>query len=114
MELGLQSVHDKTALAINRGHTFADFLDGYHALRDAVPRARIGVHLIDGLPGEDFDMMLETAKTVAALRPNEIKFHLLHVVAGTRLGAMYERGEYTPITAPCLNMAYAVIETPTE
>ena len=98
VELGLQSIHDKTALAINRGHTFSDFLDGYHALRRAVPRARIGVHLIDGLPGEDFDMMLETAKTVAALQPNEIKFHLLHVVAGTRLGAMYEAGEYAPLS----------------
>lgn len=98
VELGLQSIHDKTALAINRGHTYSDFLAGYEALRTSVPRARIGIHLIDGLPDEDADMMLDTAKAVAALMPDEIKFHLLHVVAGTRLATLYEAGEYTPLT----------------
>ena len=98
VELGLQSIHDVTAAAINRGHTFSDFVSGYASLRRAVPRARIGVHLIDGLPGEDFDMMLASARAVAGLMPDEIKFHLLHVVKGTRLAAMYEAGEYTPLS----------------
>ena len=98
VELGLQSVHDATAARINRGHTFSDFAQGYRALRREVPRARIGIHLIDGLPGEDAEMMLKTAKTVAGLMPDEIKFHLLHVVSGTRLATIYEAGKYTPLT----------------
>lgn len=43
------------------------------------------IHLINGLPGEDKDMMLESAKTVAALRPHCLKLHLLHVIRGTRM-----------------------------
>jgi radical SAM protein (TIGR01212 family) len=98
VELGLQSVHDETARLVGRGHTFSDFLGGYSALREAVPRARIGVHLINGLPGEDADMMLESVKQVAKLRPDEVKLHLLHVLSGTRLAALYESGKYEPLT----------------
>ena len=97
VELGLQSIHDETAERIRRGHRYADFLCGYTALREMVPRARISVHLIDGLPGEDADMMLETARTVGALLPDEIKFHLLHVLAGTPLAAWYKEGRYAPL-----------------
>ena len=100
VELGLQSIHDKTAMLINRGHTYSDFVKGYEAIRKAVPRARIGIHLIDGLPDETFEMMLETAGTVARMMPDEIKFHLLHVVAGTRLAKLYENGAYTPLSLP--------------
>ena len=97
VELGLQSIFDETAARINRGHSFSDFLSGYRALRAAVPRARISVHLINGLPGENADMMLRSAETVAALCPDEIKFHLLHVLEGTPLAGLYRSGEYTPM-----------------
>lgn len=97
VELGLQSIFDETAARINRGHSFSDFLSGYRALRAEVPLARISVHLINGLPGEGADMMLKSAETVAALRPDEIKFHLLHVLEGTPLAELYRRGEYTPM-----------------
>ena len=97
IELGLQSVHDETARRINRGHTYADFLEGYNKLR-AHPKIRVCVHLIDGLPGEDADMMAESAVTIGRLHPDEIKFHLLHVLRGTRLCEMYEQGLYTPLT----------------
>ncbi len=97
VELGLQSVSDQTAVRINRGHTYADFLKGYEALRCQVPRARLAVHLINGLPGEDEAQMMENARTVAALCPDEIKLHLLHVLRGTRLAALYENGAYRPM-----------------
>ena len=42
--------------------------------------------------------MLETVKKVAALKPDQVKIHLLHVIRGTRLADMYERGEYMPLT----------------
>jgi radical SAM protein (TIGR01212 family) len=98
VELGLQSIHDATARRINRGHTYADFCAGYTALRAAAPRARISVHLINGLPGENANMMHESAAAVAALGVDEVKLHLLHVLAGTPLAALYERGEYVPLS----------------
>ena len=56
------------------------------------------VHLIDGLPGETTDMMLESAKAVAKLNPHCVKLHLLHVLKNTRLADMYARGEFELMT----------------
>mgnify|MGYP005805581767 FL=1 len=83
VELGLQSIFDSTGERINRCHTYAEFLEGYNKLADR--GINVCIHLINGLPGEDKDMMLESAKTVAALRPHCLKLHLLHVIRGTRM-----------------------------
>ena len=98
VELGLQSSNDQTAARIGRGHNFATFVQGYRALRAASDRIRIGVHLILGLPGEGEEEMRKTARDVAALHPNEVKLHLLHVLRGTPLARMYESGAYTPLS----------------
>lgn len=92
VELGLQTVHDSTALAMNRCHTFADFLRGYELLREN--GVNVCVHIIDGLPGETHEMMLETAKKLAELELHSIKIHLLHILKGTQLAKMYEHGEF--------------------
>ena len=92
VELGLQTVHDSTALAMNRCHTFADFLKGYELLREN--GVNVCVHIIDGLPGETHEMMLQTAKELAKLDLHSIKIHLLHVLKGTVLAQMYEQGEF--------------------
>ena len=97
VELGLQSVFDETARLINRGHSFEDFLSGYNRLRAAGGDILITVHLINGLPGESCEMMLESARQVAALSPDMVKIHLLHVLRNTPLSRLYERGEYTPM-----------------
>lgn len=97
VELGLQTVHDEIAEFINRGHTFAQFIEGYNKLRERCPRIKICVHLIFGLPGEDEQMMLESVKSVAKLHPDMVKIHLLHVLRGTKLAEMYESGEYVPM-----------------
>ena len=97
VELGLQTVHDSVAFAINRGHTFADFLEGYAKLRKASDKIQICVHLIFGLPEENREMMLESVKEVARLVPDQVKFHLLHVIRGTRLGEIYLEGGYEPL-----------------
>ena len=97
VELGLQTVHDDIAELINRGHTYAQFVEGFEKLRRANPKIRICVHIIFGLPGESEEMMLETAKVVGKLRPDMIKIHLLHVIKGTILAKWYEGGEYTPL-----------------
>ena len=77
-EIGLQTVFDETGEKINRCHTYAEFLDGYKKLQDR--NINVCVHLIDGLPGETTDMMLESAKAVAKLNPHCVKLHLLHVL----------------------------------
>lgn len=98
VELGLQSVRDDTARFIGRGHTYQDFLNGFYGLRSDVPKARIAVHLINGLPHETEDDMVENARLVGKLHPDEIKLHLLHVLKDTRLAKLYESGEYTPMS----------------
>ena len=82
VELGLQSSSDRTAARIRRGHTWADFLDGYRRLRAAGGNISLCVHLIFGLPGEDDARMLESVRDVAALHPEQVKLHLLHVLRG--------------------------------
>ena len=96
VELGLQTVHDKTALAMNRCHTFADFLKGYELLRKN--GVNVCVHIINGLPQETHEMMLETARELSKLDLHSIKIHLLHVLKGTELAKMYERGEFETMT----------------
>jgi radical SAM protein (TIGR01212 family) len=81
VELGLQSIFDKTGERINRCHTYDEFLEGYEALR--LRGINICVHLIDGLPDETDEMMIESARAVAQLRPHSVKLHLLHVLKGT-------------------------------
>lgn len=95
VELGLQTVFDETARIINRGHSFSEFKEGYKALKER--EIRVTVHIIDGLPTETADMMLETARTLGKMRPDGVKIHLLHVLLGTKLCEMYERGEYIPM-----------------
>lgn len=97
VELGLQSSNDKTAKKINRCHTYAEFEDGFGRLRLGAPEVKIGIHIIDGLPGETLEDMENTAKSVALLHPDSVKIHLLYVTEGTALARMYESGEYTPM-----------------
>ena len=94
VELGLQSVHDETAKRVNRCHTWDEFLAGYEMLSGL----DVCIHIIDGLPGEDAEMMLETAKEVAKLHPKFLKIHLLHVLKGSALAKQYENGEFSVLT----------------
>ena len=97
VELGLQSTNDDTARRINRGHTYAEFVEGFQKLREASDKIGICVHLIFGLPGEEDDTMLNSVREVADLHPDQVKLHLLHVLRSSRLFALYERGEYQPM-----------------
>lgn len=92
LELGLQTVHDRTAQAINRGHTFAEFCESFQLLK----RYDIYtcVHLINGLPRETPEMMLASAKALAALRPDGVKLHMLHLLSGTPLAEVWLQSEF--------------------
>ncbi|HBI52915.1 MAG TPA: TIGR01212 family radical SAM protein [Ruminococcaceae bacterium] len=96
IELGLQTIHDETAARLNRCHSFKDFMSAYGLLHSY--GIRVCVHIIDGLPGETAEMMTETAVQLGKLRPDAVKIHLLHVIKGTVMHGMYERGEYAPMS----------------
>ena len=97
VELGLQTIFDESARRMNRGHTYAEFLKGYRALQER--NIKVCVHLINGLPGEDREMMLESAKAVASLRPDFLKIHALYVRQGSALCALYEKQPFPLLTA---------------
>jgi radical SAM protein (TIGR01212 family) len=91
LELGLQSIHDRTLIAINRGHDAAAFLDAVR--RTGGSPVQICTHIIVGLPGESHEDMMETARVIAGLPIQGIKIHSLLALRGTILGQRYERGE---------------------
>ena len=96
VELGLQTVHDETARRMNRCHSYAEFLEGYRALKErSIP---VCVHLIDGLPGESREMMLTSAGTVGDLAPDFIKIHELYLTRGSALCVRYEREPFPLLT----------------
>ena len=117
VELGLQTTNDRTAERINRCHTYAEFVDGFTRLKkvaDVVSaefpdtrtsekhppfrRFTIGIHLINGLPGETPDDMRQTVRDVANLHPDMVKIHLAHVLTETELASLYLAGRYEPMT----------------
>lgn len=96
LELGLQSTFDETLLRVNRGHSFADYID---AVRRAKKYAlQICTHLIVGLPGESDAMSLRSHQLVVEMGVDGLKLHPLHVVKGTRLAKQWRNGEYEPLT----------------
>lgn len=97
VELGLQTVHEETATLINRGYPLTTYLDAVRRLKDK--GIEVVTHIILGLPGESEDMMIETTRQVVDAGTDGVKFHLLHVLKGTRLADMYTRGEFE-----CLSM----------
>ncbi len=91
LELGLQSIHDQTLDLLRRGHDYATFIKAY---REAKQRGlRVCVHLILGLPGESREQMIASVEEMAKLGVDGVKLHLLHVLEGTGLGDLYQRGE---------------------
>lgn len=91
VEIGLQSIFNRTLRLINRGHTYEDFLCTFEKLR--ARNIRTTVHLINGLPDESVEEMTESVKTVASLHPFALKLHLLYVERGTPLEQLWRDGK---------------------
>lgn len=90
VELGLQTVHEKTSNIINRAHDMQCYYNGVAKLRKH--NINICTHIINGLPLEDYDMMMETARVVSKMDVQGIKIHLLHLLKGTPMVKQYEKG----------------------
>ncbi len=96
LELGLQSSFDNTLEAVNRGHTYADYITAmYHAHQRGL---QVCTHLIVGLPGETKQHIQITLDRVLELGVAGLKLHPLHVVKGTQLANQWRHGNYTPWT----------------
>ena len=87
VELGLQTIHDKTGKIINRGHSYQEFIDGLNLLRKY--DLDVCVHIINGLPYESTSDMLETAKVVGSLDIQFLKIHMLYLISNTKLEQLF-------------------------
>ena len=96
VELGLQTIHQSTSDLINRAHDMKTYYDGVAKLRKH--NINVCTHIINGLPGEDYDMMMATAKEVAQMDVQGIKIHLLHLLKGTPMVKQYDKGLLTFMT----------------
>jgi hypothetical protein len=104
VELGLESGHDRTLAAVRRGHGVEDFTRAFHLLRSF--GIHIGVHVINGLPGEGLREIEETAAYLGQLRPDGVKIHNLHISRGTALHREYLAGGMS-LPAPDRQIRYA-------
>lgn len=94
IEYGMQTMHDQTARAINRGHDHASTVAAVEMTRDLAPGCHLCLHIIVGLPGEDRDMILASAEECARLKPDSVKIHHCYVYDNTVLANQWRAGEY--------------------
>ena len=96
IELGLQTIHEKTSKLINRGHTLKEFDSMVKKLRNR--NIEVVVHIINGLPYETEHMMLNTIKHLNKLDIQGIKIHMLNIVKDTPLETLYNKEHFHILT----------------
>ena len=96
IELGLQTIHEKTSKLINRCHTLEQFDDMVNKLRSR--NINVVVHIINGLPFENEEMMLGTVKHLNSLDIQGIKIHMLHIIKDTEMSNLYEKTKFHVLT----------------
>lgn len=96
VELGLQTIHEETSKKINRCHSLECFKQMVFELRKR--NIFVVVHIINGLPGETKEMMLDTVRYLNQLDINGIKIHMLHVLKDTVLGNEYLKQPFPILT----------------
>ena len=96
VELGLQSIHEKSLSFINRGHTLENFTECVGELKKrGIP---VVVHIINGLPNETKEDMIETIKYLNDLGIDGIKIHMLHILKDTPLALYYKKHPFHVLT----------------
>lgn len=96
IELGLQTIHEQTAKLINRCHSLEQFKIMVQNLRDK--NIDVVVHIINGLPYETKDMMIDTVKYLNKLDIQGIKIHMLNIVKDTPLEKLYKTKKFKVLT----------------
>lgn len=92
VELGLQTIHESTAEYIHRGYKLDVFEKAVFDLR--ARNIEVIVHIINGLPHETIDMMLETVSYLNCLPIQGIKIHSLFILENTLLASYYQSGDF--------------------
>lgn len=92
IELGLQTIHKETSKLINRCHTLEQFEEMVKKLRER--GINVVVHIINGLPYEGEDKMIETAKYLNKLDIQGIKIHMLHIIKDTEMDKLYKKTNF--------------------
>ena len=92
IELGLQTIHERTSILINRCHTLLEFENMVSKLRKR--NINVVVHIINGLPYETHDMMVDTVKYLSKLDIQGIKIHALSILKGTELERLYNETHF--------------------
>ena len=96
IELGLQTTKEDSSILINRGHTLGEFDDMVKKLRDR--NINVVVHIINGLPYENEDDMLNTVRHLNKLDIQGIKIHMLNIVKDTPLEILYNKEKFHILT----------------
>ncbi len=96
VELGLQTIHEKTSILINRCHTLECFKNCVNKLRKR--NVNVVVHIINGLPYETKEMMIGTVKYLNNLDIQGVKIHMLHIIKGTNLEKLYKETNFHVLT----------------
>ena len=96
IELGLQTSNDKVAKYINRGHDLKCFDDIVKKLRDK--NINVVVHIINGLPYETKEDMINTVKHINSLDIQGIKIHMLSILKDTKLADIYNKEPFHILT----------------
>lgn len=91
VEVGVQSMHEKSLRLLNRNHSVDDILQAVKRIKKS-KQLSLGVHLILGLPGETQKDMRQTLARICALEVDAIKLHHLQVIEKTVLHRMYLQG----------------------
>ena len=92
IELGLQTIHKKTTEIINICHTLDEFDEMVKKLRER--NINVLVHIINGLPFESEEMMLDTVRHLNKLDIQGIKIHMLHIIKDTEMARLYEKTKF--------------------
>ena len=96
VELGLQSMHKKTLSLINRGHDLKSFESMVKKLQQR--KINVVVHIINGLPYETKEDMINTAKYLNSLNIDGIKIHMLYILKNTKLADMFNKDKFHILT----------------
>lgn len=96
VELGLQSIHEDTLKFIRRGHDLKNFEEAVKKLKER--NIFVVVHIINGLPYETKEMMIETVKYLNTLGIDGIKIHMLYISTGTPLALIYKERAFPLLT----------------
>ena len=96
VELGLQSMHEDTLKFIRRGHDLKNFEEAVKKLKER--NIFVVVHIINGLPYETKEMMIETVKYLNTLGIDGIKIHMLYISTGTPLALIYKERAFPLLT----------------